>query len=99
MLMVRLKERKEFRKACQGKVVYFSEDGSSIHYFVPARVNEMDVLYAFDSDTSLPFREHYDFEDEEGIHVQKLIEIEAMYCFDPNGMIPSEMLVFKPIEV
>ena len=46
MILISLKEKEEFQKACQGKIVYFSVDEDTIRYFVPAKANEIEVLYA-----------------------------------------------------
>ena len=93
MLIVRLKKKEEFEKVCQGKAVFFSENNGCIHYYTPTRVNEIEMIYAFDSRTAIPFREHYDLEDEEGTHVWQLIEINGLCFFDtPDGMVPPEIL-------
>lgn len=89
MILIWLKKQKEFKKVCQDKIVYFSVDDDAIHYFTPAKANEIEVLYAFDSKTPLPLREHYDFEDEEGVYVQQLIQVDGLYCLDPRHLAPS----------
>ncbi len=101
MLMVWLKKQEEFQKVCRGKVVFFSVEGSLLHYFSPARVNETDILYAFHSKTPLPFREHYDLHDEEGIHVYQLMEVDGLYCLDldlPKNVINSGLLSIEEAE-
>ncbi len=91
MLLIRLKEREEFQKLSQGKAVFFSANDNYIQYFTPGKVNEIEVIYAFNTETPLPFREHYDFEDAKGIHVAQLTEIRGLYCFDiPHGSILSQ---------
>jgi len=96
MILTWLKKREEFQKVCQGKIVYFSVDEDTIRYFVPAKANEIDVLYAFVSSTPVPLREHHDFEDEEGVYVQQLIQVDGLYCLDtqdiPNSMYPVEQI-------
>ncbi len=82
MLVVRLRKREEFQKVCQGRTVFFLADNGSISYFSPAQVNETETLYVFYSRTPLPFREHYDLEDEEGILVWQLIEIDGLSYTD-----------------
>lgn len=89
MLIVWLKRREEFQKVCQGKVVFFSADASSLTYFSPAQVNEAEILYAFSSEVPLPFREHYDLQDEDGIHVWQLVEVEGLSCPDLSGNITN----------
>lgn len=92
MLIIRLKYRKEFQKLCQGKAVFFSVCNGYIHYFAPARVNEVEAIYTFDSKTPMPFREHYDFEDAEGIHVTQLTEIDGFSFFHmPRELVHPEI--------
>lgn len=92
MLMIWLKKREEFLKVCQGKAVFYSVNDGCIHYFAPAKVNEIEMLYAFDSQAPLQFREHYDLEDAEGVHVWQLIEISGLCFFDtPGNIVNPEM--------
>lgn len=96
MLIIWLKKKEEFEKVCQGKAVFFSVNNGCIHYYTPARVNEIEMLYAFDSKTAIPFREHYDLEDKEGTYVWQLTEISGLYFFDiPGGMVPPEIHSFE----
>lgn len=82
MLVVRLRKKEEFQKVCKGRTVFFLVDNGSISYFSPAQVNETEMLYVFYSRTPLPFREHHDLEDEEGILVWQLIEIDGLSYID-----------------
>jgi hypothetical protein len=79
MLVMVMKKKEEFLKVCKGRVVYFTVKSDLIHYFTPYRANDIEVLYRFDSGESLPFREHCDLEDEEGVYVQCLIELDKIY--------------------
>ncbi|MBU7045522.1 MAG: hypothetical protein HXS54_03720 [Theionarchaea archaeon] len=92
MLLIWLKKKEEFQKLCQGKAVFFSLNDGYIHYFAPARANDVDVVYAFDSETPIPFREHYDFEDEKGVHVVQLTEINGFYFFERSGSLQEQPL-------
>ncbi len=91
MLLVWLKKKEEFQKLCQGKAVFFAVNDNSVRYFTPIKANDVEVLFAFDSDSTIPFREHYDLGDTEGTHVQQLIEIEGLYSFDFGNPVYSEM--------
>ncbi len=91
MILIWLKKRKEFQKVCQGRIVYFSVYDDEIHYFAPAKANEIEVLYAFDSKTPVPLREHHDFEDEDGVYVQQLIQVDGLYCLDTRNIVPTSI--------
>ncbi|KYK33646.1 MAG: hypothetical protein HXS48_25990 [Theionarchaea archaeon] len=92
MLVIRLKQREEFQKLCQGKAVFFSVNDGYIHYFTPAKVNEVEAIYTFYSKTPMPFREHYDLNDTEGVRVKQLTEVGGVSCFDmPRGLAHSEI--------
>jgi hypothetical protein len=79
MLLIELKKREEYQRLSQGKTVFYSLENGNIHYFTPGRVNKTDVLFVFDSETPLPFREEHDFKDMASIHVWQLIEIDALH--------------------
>ncbi|MBU7042295.1 MAG: hypothetical protein HXS47_01795 [Theionarchaea archaeon] len=87
MLLIELKKREEYQRLSQGKTVFYSSDNEHIHYFTPARVNETDVLFVFDSKTPIPFREDHDFEDMASIHVWQLIEIDALHWFNSEATV------------
>ena len=91
MILIWLKNREEFQKLCQGKAVFFSLNDGYIHYFIPTRANDVEVLYGFDTETPLPFREHHDFEDERGIHVAQLTEIDGFYFPEPPYHLNQEL--------
>ncbi|MGD2249820.1 MAG: hypothetical protein PVF58_15535 [Candidatus Methanofastidiosia archaeon] len=98
MLIIRLKNKKEFQKVCQGKCVYFSENGGTIQYFTPARINDVKILHTFTTTDHVPLREHYDLEDTEGVYVHQLIEIDNVYCLDPISMACTEIRAEEFIE-
>jgi hypothetical protein len=84
MLLIELKKREEYKRLSQGKTVFYSFENKKIHYFTPVRVNETDVLFVFDSETPLPFREEHDFKDLASIHVWQLIEIDALHWLNDS---------------
>ncbi len=99
MLMIWLKKKEEFQKVCQGRTVFYAVEEGSIHYFTLAKANEIEVLYAFDSESPIPFRENYDFEDADGIHVWQLIEIDNLYSLEnvrslgmPDDIVQPELV-------
>jgi hypothetical protein len=87
MLLIELKKREEYERLSQGKTVFYSQGNEYIHYFTPARVNETDVVFVFDSEAPIPFREEHDFEDVTSIHVWQLIEIDALHWLNTEGTI------------
>lgn len=90
MLVIRLKQREEFQKLCQGKAVFFSVNNGYVHYFTPVKVNEVEAIYTFDSETPMPFREHFDLEDTKGVHVKQLVEVGGFSYFEmPRGLARS----------
>ena len=92
MLLIELKKREEYQRLSQGKTVFYSSGNEYIHYFTPARVNETDVLFVFDTETPIPFREDHDFKDATSIHVWQLIEIGALHWLNTEGTLRYEEL-------
>ena len=78
MILIWLKKEEEFQNLCKGKAVFYKVNDGSIHYFTPTRVNEVELLYAYNSKAVIPFREHHDFEDADGVHVEQLVEIDEL---------------------
>lgn len=98
MIITKLKNEKEFQRLCQGKCVYFSKNECTIQYFVPAKINDVETIYVLTTTHPIPLREHYDFEDTEGVYVPLLIEIDSIYALDINNMTCTKISPKEPAE-